>query len=237
MKGMVWSAILSLLLFAGATPRAAMAEPPGCDLPKVDNFVVLVDQSGSMYQRHADLGEVKELLAKRTLLELNDEVPSKFCCTKSALYLFAPFEELKPPYVHDHDSFATRIGWIPDAQPVALRLTDMADGFNELTPVVSGLEKKTAVIVVTDGGANTDGDPIAAARAMVAAKPGTCLHVVSLADCDRGRDINKQLAQITPECRSVEASEILGNKAKMQQFAHDVFCITKPPVVSQRRGG
>src|SRR5690349_9944692 len=72
MKGMVWSAILSLLLFAGATPPAAMAEPPGCDLPKVDNFVVLVDQSGSMYQRHADLGEVKELLAKRTLLELND---------------------------------------------------------------------------------------------------------------------------------------------------------------------
>ena len=236
MKGMVWSGILSLVLVAGAMPPAAVAEPPGCDAPKVDNFVVLVDQSGSMYQRHADLGEIKELLAKRTLLELNNEVPKKFCCMKSGLYLFAPFEELKTPYVYDHDSFATRIGWIPDSQPVAVRLTDMADGFTELTPVVSGLEKKTAVIVVTDGGANTGGDPIEAAKALVAAKPGTCLHVISLADCDRGREINKQLAAITPQCRSVEASEILGNGPKMQQFAHDVFCITNPPLL-QRRGG
>ena len=38
-------------------------------------FVLLVDQSGSMYMRHAERGEVKEVFAKRTLLELNQEVP------------------------------------------------------------------------------------------------------------------------------------------------------------------
>jgi OOP family OmpA-OmpF porin len=188
-----------------------------------------------MYQRHAEVGEVKELLAKRTLLELNQEVPSKFCCLNSALYLFAPFEEVKASYVYDEGSLATRIGWIPDSQPVAVRLTPMAEGFEELTPVVSGLEGKTAVIVVTDGGSNTGGDPIEAARALVAAKPGTCLHVVSLADCDRGREINAELAKITPACRSVEATEILGNASKMQQFSRDVFCLSRPP--TPRRGG
>lgn len=234
MKGMVWSAALALVLASGAVPSAAVAELAGCDAPKVDNFVVLVDQSGSMYQAHAEAGETKEVLAKRALLELNQEVPGKFCCLKSALYLFAPFEEVKAPYVYDRDSFATRIGWIPDSQPVSLRLTPMADGFDQLTPVVQGLDKKTAVIVVTDGGSNTGGDPIAAARAMVAAKPGTCLHVVSFADSDAGREINKQLAAITPECKSVEGMEVLGNTAKMQQFARDVFCKTIPPA---RRGG
>ena len=72
-------------------------------------------------------------------------------------------------------------------------------------------------------------------RALVAAKPGTCLHVVSIADSDAGRAVNAELAKITPECRSVEATEILGNNAKMQQFAKDVFCITRPPLA--RRGG
>lgn len=235
MKGMVWSGILAVALAFGAAPTVAVAELAGCDDPKVDNFVLFVDQSGSMYQEHADAGEVKAVLAKRTLLELNQEVPAKFCCMTSGLYLFAPFEEVKAPYVHDTDSMATRIGWIPDSQPVSLRLTPMAAGFEELTPVTSGLEKKTAVIVVTDGGSNTGGDPVAAARALVAAKPGTCLHVVSLADDEAGREINTQLAQITPECRSVEATEILGNAPKMQQFARDVFCVSRPPLA--RRGG
>ncbi|MEB2285726.1 MAG: hypothetical protein OZ922_13690 [Myxococcales bacterium] len=236
MKGMVWCAgILAVALATGATPRVAEAELAGCDLPKVDNFVLFVDQSGSMYKSHAEAGEVKEVLAKQTLLELNQEVPSKFCCLDSALYLFAPFAEVKAPYVHDQNSLATRIGWIPDRQPVSLRLTPMAKGFEELTPVVSGAKGRTAVIVVTDGGSNTGGDPIAAARALVAAKPGTCLHVVSLADCDHGREINAELAKITPECRSVEAREILGNTPKMQQFARDVFCKSRPP--TPRRGG
>ena len=235
MKGMVCCAgVLGLLLVGGSAPTGA-AELAGCDAPKVDNFVLFVDQSGSMYKEHADRGEVKEVMAKRALLELNEDVPSKFCCLDSALYLFAPFEELKSPYVYDRGSLATRIGWIPDSQPVSLRETPMADGFDQLKPVVSGLKGKTAVIVVTDGGANTGGDPVEAARALVAAKPGTCLHVVSFADCDRGREINKALAQITPECRSVEGTEVLGNASNMQQFARDVFCKTIPP--SPRRGG
>ncbi len=236
MKGKLWCAgIASLMLGAVMTPQMVEAELAGCDAAKVDNFVLFVDQSGSMYEPHAEVGEVKEVLAKRALLELNLEVPEKFCCMNSALYLFAPFEEVKAPYVYDRDSLATRIGWIPDSQPIALRLTPMADGFEELTPVVRGLEGKTAVIVVTDGAANTGGDPIEAARALVAASPGTCLHVVSFADDERGREINKQLAQITPACRSVEGTEILGNASKMQQFARDVFCISRPPVA--RRGG
>jgi OOP family OmpA-OmpF porin len=235
MKRTAWCAgILGLVLAAGVTTQA-QAELAGCDLPKVDNFVLLVDQSGSMYMRHAERGEVKEVFAKRTLLELNQEVPSKFCCLNSALDLFAPYEEVKAPYVYDQGSLATRIGWIPDSQPVALRLTPMADGFEELTPVVSGLKGKTAVIVVTDGASNTGGDPVEAARALVAAKPGTCLHVVSLADGEHGREINAALAKITPECHSVEGIEILGNGPKMQQFARDVFCISRPAPI--RRGG
>ena len=235
MKGIVWCTGLLAFVLGAAVPTAARAELAGCDLPKVDNFILLDDQSGSMYQAHAEVGELKQSLAKRTLLEVNQEVPSKFCCLNSGLDLFAPYEEVKVPYVHDRSSLATRIGWIPDSQPVALRLTPMAEGFEELTPVVSGLKGKTAVIVVTDGGSNTGGDPVEAARALVAAKPGTCLHVVSLADCDRGREINKALAQITPECRSVEATEVLGSGPKMQQFARDVFCTARPPVA--RRGG
>lgn len=237
MKGMVWKAACAAvaLAVAGLPASHARADLAGCDLPKVDGFVVFVDQSGSMYEPHGEAGDPSALLAKRILLQLNEEVPSQFCCMSSALYLFAPFEEVKPPYLHDEASFATRIGWIPDSQPVALRLTPMADGFEALTPVVTEMKGKTAVIVVTDGESNTGGDPVEAARALVAAKPGTCLHVVSLADSDRGREINAALAQVTPECRSVEGLEIMNNGPKVQQFARDVFCKSRPPAV--RRGG
>lgn len=236
MKGMAWCAgVFAALLAVGLPASAARADLAGCDLPKVDGFVALVDQSGSMYEPHAEAGEVKEVLAKRVLLQINEEVPSQFCCMTSALYLFAPFEEVKPPYIHDEASFATRIGWIPDSQPIALRLTPMADGLGELSPVVSGMKGKTAIIMISDGEANSGGDPVEAARALVAAKPGTCLHVVSIADSDHGREVNKALAQITPECRSVEALEIMGNGPKVQQFARDVFCKARPPAA--RRGG
>src|SRR6187455_404884 len=93
-----------VMLAIGIAAPAAHGDLSGCDLPKVDNYVLFVDQSGSMYQRHAEAGEVKELLAKQAVLEMNAAVPHKFCCLESGIYLFAPFEEVKVPYVYDEAS-------------------------------------------------------------------------------------------------------------------------------------
>src|SRR4029077_11789982 len=56
--------------------------------PKVDNFILFVDQSGSMYQEHRDAKEVKEILVKRLLAQMNAEIPE--LGYKGGLDLFAP---------------------------------------------------------------------------------------------------------------------------------------------------
>jgi OOP family OmpA-OmpF porin len=214
---------LGLVLAAGTAP--ARAELGTCNASKLDSFVLFVDQSGSMYQRHREAGEIKEHLAKQALLAMNSMVPAFEY--DASLYMFAPFASVMELSPYKRGAMRTGIGWIPDSQPIAPRLTPMARGFDDLRPVVGGMKGRTAVIVFSDGGANTGGDPVEAARALVQGRPNTCLHVVSFADEESGREVNQQLSRIAPDCRSADGRELLADGAKMQAFVHDVFCSEK----------
>jgi len=230
-KSMVCAWVGGLLLgsILGAAP--ARADLGQCS-PKVDNFVLFVDQSGSMYQVHRDAGAVKEILAKQVLERMNGVIPE--AGYQGALYMFAPFEAVMSPAPYMRAAINTGIERIPDSQPVAVRLTTMARGFEDLRPVVGGMSGKTAVIVFSDGADNGGRDPIAAARELQGGRADVCLHVVSFADSEHGRDVNRQLSQIGQGCRLVEGRELLADGAKLEQFVRDVFC-GAPPAKPKRK--
>jgi OOP family OmpA-OmpF porin len=218
-----WLVGLVLGLVSGT--GTARAELTNCS-PKVDNFVLFVDQSGSMYQQHQDAKEVKEILVKRLLGQMNDQIPQ--IGYKGGLDLFAPFAPTVPVAPYSRAAMSTGIASIPDDQPVFWRMTPMGQGIGDLTGVVRGLSGKTAVIMFSDGEQNEGPDPIEAAKHIVHAHPDVCLHVVSFAESPYGVWLNHRISSVGQGCLYAEGTELLGDGAKLEQFVRDVFCGAKP---------
>jgi OOP family OmpA-OmpF porin len=214
----------------------ASAQPIQCP-PKIDNFVLFDDQSGSMYKHHREAGEIKQLMAKEVIRQIVPIIPETWHL--GSLYMFAPFETVSPPAVTWRRALLDGVERIPDSQPVAIRTTPMGDGFDELDAAAGWQKGKTDVIVLSDGGDNGYPDPIAEAREMASAHPGMCIHVISFADCDHGRQVNEALSRIGSGCQLVDGPTLLRDAGKREQFVRDVFCAPPPPPppLTERRGG
>ncbi len=228
MKRIANRLLIGAALVVALGAGSARADVGPCSL-KIDNFILFVDQSGSMYQAH-ESGEVKETIVKNLLVKMNADIPQgpcPGCPLRAGLYLFAPFEEVKWMGPFYKDSMERRIGWIPDGQTVSLRLTPMGGGIENLGDVVAPLHGKTAVIMFSDGGWNTGSDPVEATRQLVAAHPDVSVNVVSVADTPGGQDVNRQVAQAGHGLYA-EGTELLGNGAKLDGFVRDVFCGAAP---------
>jgi OmpA-OmpF porin, OOP family len=183
--------IVALAVFMGSVAVEAKCGP------KVDNFVLFVDQSGSMYMTYwklsgketkaikgkaADTAKLlKEAVAKQILLDMNSMIPE--LSYKGALNLFAPFQEIQAPIVYNRAAFAAAIKMIKDSQAIVGRQTPMAKGLIELeqNAVLAGLSGKTAVIMLTDGMANIGADPVQEAKQLLDKYPNVVVHVISFA--------------------------------------------------------
>lgn len=215
-------------LFGSVTAQAACA-------PKVDNFILFVDQSGSMYMTHEKAKAVKMAVAKQILADMNALIPD--LGYKGTLDLFAPFEELQPPVVYNRPTFAAAIDMIKDKQKIFDRQTPMAKGIlsAEEAAVLSGMKGKTAVIMLSDGKSNVGGDPVEAAKMTAEEHPNATFYVISFAQPDakgkewsketerKGEAINRQIAQIGTGM-FVDATNLYKNQAAMQRFVNEVFC-------------
>ena len=75
-----------------ATPCAASAAAQCA--PKVDNFFIFVDQSGSMYMTYYPLNAPKIFAAKQLITKLDGLIPE--LGYKAGIDVFAPFQEVQP---------------------------------------------------------------------------------------------------------------------------------------------
>lgn len=112
--------IMALLIFVGAADASAQCAP------KVDNFIILVDQSGSMYMKYEKAKAVKMAVAKQILTDMNALIPQ--LGYKGTLDLFAPFQELQPYVVYNRADLAAAIKAIKDKQAIFGRQTPMVPG-------------------------------------------------------------------------------------------------------------
>ena len=216
--------VVALLTFMGVVSAEAKL------VPKVDNFVIFVDQSGSMYMQHQAMKQKRMAVAKNLLLEMNNQICE--LSYKGGLYLFAPFQEVVPFGVYDRAKFATAVKAIKDDQEVFGRQTPMRPGISDLEPAIAKLQGKTAIIMVTDGGANMGGDPVKEAQALAAKYPQLCFIVVAVdPEGKKGQEIIEQIAKVNACSTVVDAQQLVGNQANMQKFVKDVFCEDVPEKV------
>jgi len=213
---MVGIMVALLTFMVGASAEAKL-------VPKTDNFVVLLDQSGSMYMQYEAMKQTRMAVAKSVLSEMNGQI-----CQlgyKGGIYLFARFEQVLPLGVYDRAKFAAALNTVKNDQEIFGRLTPMEAGINDLGTAVAGLQGKTVIIIVTDGGANVGGDPVQAAKAIAAKAPQVCFIVISVdPEGAQGKRVNDEIAKINNCSTLVDARQLAGNQANMQKFVKDVFC-------------
>ncbi len=217
MKNMTRFAVLALALVAllafAATSFAAK-------VPKVDNFVLFLDHSGSMGQT---LDGAKKIdTAKALMGAMNTAIPE--LGYTSALYTFAPVASYSAPAPYKTASIDASIAGIASDINIFGRRTPMGNGIIDLDAVLGGMTGKTAVIMFTDGASNTGADPVAQAQAVYAKYGGdVCFHVVSLADTAAGQMIIDEIRALNDCSVPAEASALLADGASLDKFVEDVF--------------
>ena len=206
--------LIFMLLLISAIPVSSKM------VPKVDNFIIFLDQSGSMYMTHNKLGEVKMLLAKKLLLGMNDKIPA--LSYRCAVDLFAPWKEALGPISYQREKIAGILSTVPDKNDIFSRFTPMGNGINSLHAVLDKMPGETAVILVSDGKANRGEDPVNVARDTHSKYPDVCFHVISFADNEKGEATLRQINQLG-NCVYVKAGDLLKNEGMFDQFVKDVF--------------
>jgi OOP family OmpA-OmpF porin len=224
---------LALVFFMGVGLVSAAEYCP-------DNFIFLLDQSGSMYMHygkppaHVKMApdRLKVAIAKRVLSGINDQVPAnnyKGTNFTSALELLAPVQEISRPGLYDRAAMAKALKSIKDDQEIFGRETPLGPGIISMDPVLAKMSGNTAVILVSDGEANLGTDPETDARAIYSKYPNACIHIVSVADTQdkKGKLILNAIHQMKPCSVMAEATTLDTDRAALDKFVRDVFCTQK----------
>ncbi len=201
-------------------PLVASAEM----VKKVDNFIVFMDQSGSMAQAKAPAGHQKLDQAIEAVTLLDKVTPE--LGYNSSVALFAPYKMLSNPATYKNGSLTSAAtGFTPPFN----HMTPMGDGLADIGPVIGQLSGKTALILYTDGESNKGVDPVAEAKALYG-KYGSnlCIHVVSYADVPVGQQTVDGIRALNG-CNVIVEGKSLVTDAAMTQFAKDVLYEEKQP--------
>jgi OOP family OmpA-OmpF porin len=232
-RGVIGVLVLAAALVAvtaGSTPaqdkvveeiKAAYTGPVEVKvLPKVDNFIILVDESGSMFMTDQGKVEAKAKVAKQILAALNERIPE--LGYKGAVTVFSPDATLVGPATFKRDAFGQTIKRLPVEGEIYGNMTPLGNAIASLDPTLSSLSGRTAIIIVSDGAKNIGQDTLAAARALRAKYPEVCFDVISLADSQKGRETLSQVNQLG-NCTYADGKELASSPAAIDKFAKDVF--------------
>ena len=207
-------AALAVLMLAVQAPAETMK-------PKVDNFILFVDHSGSMAMQSDALKGIKIKNAKALIAKMNAEIPE--LGYKSGVNTFAPFATELAPVTYTKPAVAGAVAKIDDTYDIYGRNTPMGMGLIDLDPVLAKLSGKTALIIFTDGDSNFGTDPVAEAKALYAKYPNRlCIHVVSYADNARGKMVVDEIRALS-RCTVVGDPKTLADNAALKKYVRDVF--------------
>ena len=213
------AAVLVMVLLGTVLPASAAKKM----VPKVDNFILFLDQSSSMKftykeKRQIDLGgQSKIVLAKSAMVEFNKLVPNlKYT---SGVFTFAPFKQYGAVGPYNKTAVEKAIDPIDIYYDQYGRMTPLGPGLMNLDKILAGLSGKTAVVLFTDGDDNLGMDAVAAAQ-QLQAKYGDklCFMVVSFADNQHGQDQLRKIAALSPCHCIVEGDVFLRNQAARETF-------------------
>ena len=213
--------LLALACLMLVSMPAQARQAVGIHAKVVDGFLILADQSGSMYMTHKATGVEKIEMAKQVIARLNAKMPG--LAYQGALCTVAPNAAVIPAGPWKRAEWAPKIVGIRNGGNIFGRLTPMAPSLNGLSKVLGQLPQSTAMVLVSDGVDNIGGDPVEALRALYAAYPGMTMHIISVADHPKGLATLKRLAALKPGSLCVDARDIINTEEAALDFVRTAF--------------
>ena len=198
--------------------------------PKIDNFIILLDQSGSMFIKDQGKTQAKAEMAKNLMAALNERIPE--LGYKGSLVVFAPDKTLINSTEYNREMFKEKIEGLPATGPVFDNRTPLGDAILGLDGTLSKTAGKTAVLIVSDGDRNVGSDALQAARTMHEKYPNVCFDALSFSEDEKGKATLKGISQLG-DCLYVQASELSADPAAVDRLAKDIFYTTEVHEVMQ----
>jgi OOP family OmpA-OmpF porin len=249
---------LLLLLMAGLLVAGCAAKAPPLDMgmfqpktfeagayvPKVDNFMVIMDASSSMGLKYRGM---KKFEIEKTVLDRMNQTLPELGYT-SYLRSFGPNTGgaqqttilLYGPEVYTTAGFAKGLAGVKQPEGT----TPIARAINAGNSDLKDAKGKTAVIIFSDG-EDTDANPVAAAKKMKADNPGVCIYTVLIGESTQtnigrprtpGQTTMEEIAK-AGDCGFSTTAEDISTSAGMADFVEKVFLaraaapMAPPPVV------
>jgi OOP family OmpA-OmpF porin len=198
-------------------------------IPRVDNFVILVDLSGSMFQKHAESQEVKAVLVKKVLRSMNERIPA--LGYTGAIQVFNPNATLIGPEEYNRFFFEREIEKFPEDGKVFGNYTPLGSEIKYLDKVMNRFSGKSAIIILSDGKVNEGMDPLKAARYIDNEYTNMCFHTISFADDTQGEETLRGISQVSNCGTYASGKELLARSAAMDEYVGDVFFLEMPDEV------
>jgi OOP family OmpA-OmpF porin len=207
--------VLSLLLVMFAATAAVAAEKY---VRKVDNFIILVDRSGSMDDKYPGNKLTKIVLAKSILVRMNPMIPE--LGYKGGLNLANPAKPIQGLETFAVASYGASLAKVPTL--IGSDPTPLGVGLQALEPTLKAATGRSAVIIVSDGQENEGVKTLKVAKDL-SEKYGVCFHTISFADTVNGNQ--KLLDDITAlkSCGVGASAAQLADDAALKKFVKDVF--------------
>ena len=219
--------VTAALVLGGAF--AATAAPVTSCSKKVESVDFVVDYSGSMMMGYAKLKKVKVEVAKSLLISINDKMPA--LNYDAGLHTVAPASTIVPQGPWDRAAMARGIVKLRSNLDIVGRMTPMGDGVKAHTNLFSGMKRKAAVILFTDGDNNRGIDPVAEVQQIYQTQRDIVFHVVSFADNKNGKATLDRIAALNKDTIYVDAFELASNEAALDKFVKGVFCAEDEVIV------
>jgi len=217
--GVLFVVMVAAVLICYATPDARAG---GC-VEKVDNFLVILDASGSMGDVYK--GSSKLSLAKETVSNMNKTIPDlKLMGALRTFGIGVRAYQKKTALVYGvteytkqglEDGVAT-VKWASGTSPLGVAI-DGASGDLQAT------EGDIAVIIVSDGKEMNDAPVEAAKKMKCQYGKRVCIYTVQVGDCKVGKKLLERVANEGGCGFSVNADEIASGQG-MANFVEAVFC-------------
>jgi len=220
--------VVSIVMALVITMAVVAAEAK--QIPRVDNFVILIDQSGSMFMEHKTRKEVKAVLVKKMLLEMNKRIPE--LGYNAAIQVFSPEETLIGPQTYSRYFFEQEIQNLPDKGKIFGNLTPLGTEIEALDKIMGGFSGKTSVIVVSDGEVNQGKDPYQAAKYLDNEYTNICFDVISLADSPEGEETLRKINSLGT-CTFAHGEEMISDSVAVETFLSKVLYMEVEDVATE----
>jgi len=225
--------LVCLILLVTITVEAA-SQIEGKLVPKVDNFIILVDLSGSMFMTKQGKVPAKAKLVKDFLAAINRGIPELGYV--GAIQTFPPSKTVIGPQRYTRYTFENAIRSLPEKGKIFGNQTPLGKGILGLDPVLRDMPPgKTAIVIFSDGEENLDVDALKAQKKLMGQYPDISFNTVSFAD-EAGAKATLEKMSGASDGISVEGRELLADAVLLDRFVEDVFYRVEVPLDSDGDG-